>query len=129
MKNRELMNSFIFGVSYFYVSALFVAIDVSVLVRTKIQRMKIRFQDTLVVCLDKNEKHTNGQHKRRETNKQPKQEDTQGWLGWLTCGADLRVVEAVPLLVLRVLSDGGVVPRTKAPRVLLQDSSKVPSTV
>lgn len=34
----------------------------------------------------------------------------------------MRVVEAIPFLVLRVLGDGGVVPCAEAPRVLLHDS-------
>lgn len=41
-------------------------------------------------------------------------------LPMLTCRADLRVVEAVPLLVLEVLGDGRVVPRAEAPGVLLR---------
>lgn len=39
--------------------------------------------------------------------------------GCLTCWADLRVVEAVPPLVLKVLRDGRVVPRAQGARVLL----------
>lgn len=38
----------------------------------------------------------------------------------LTCRADLRVVEAVPLPVLEVLGDRRVVPRAEAPRVFLR---------
>lgn len=47
--------------------------------------------------------------------------------GSLTCGADLRVVKAVPLVVLRVLGDGGVVPGAEAPRMLLNGNQRYSS--
>ena len=48
------------------------------------------------------------------------QKETRLRLTMLTCGADLGVVEAVPLLVLEVLGDRCVVPRAETPRVFLR---------